>query len=167
MPNCFYCSISIRYIPYRCKYCGMVFCNKHRLPENHACPFDLRSKDFILESLKDPLYQDALDYMNKELTVAKIYDYVTDKQMTKSEAIDLLTYFLEVSDNVEIKKTAVMAFKVLELKDKKAFKALETYLLSEEDSNIKKVIAKIMVQIFPKKSRELLNWIKMHEKDFQ
>jgi len=26
------------YLPYRCKYCGGVFCYEHRLPENHNCP---------------------------------------------------------------------------------------------------------------------------------
>lgn len=24
-------------LPFRCKYCGKMFCSKHRLPENHSC----------------------------------------------------------------------------------------------------------------------------------
>ena len=25
-------------LPYRCRYCGGIFCSEHRLPENHNCP---------------------------------------------------------------------------------------------------------------------------------
>ena len=24
-------------LPFKCKYCGQLFCDEHRLPENHAC----------------------------------------------------------------------------------------------------------------------------------
>lgn len=165
MPNCFFCNNSIGDLPYRCKYCGMLFCNKHRLPENHYCPFDLRTKNYDFNTLEHPLYQDALEYMNKDLTVARIYDYVTTKKMTKSEAMELLAYFFENSDNVEFRKITVMAFKILELKDDEAFKTLESFLLSEEDPSIKKVIAECIALNFPKKSRELLNWIKKKDND--
>ncbi|KKM76461.1 hypothetical protein LCGC14_1379910 [marine sediment metagenome] len=78
----------------------MRFCKKHRLPENHICPFDLRLK----RSLNgfNILYQDALEFMGEKLTVAKIYDYVTTKQMTKIEATDLLTNFIEQSEDTEV-----------------------------------------------------------------
>ena len=144
----------------------MVFCNKHRLPENHNCPFDLRARDFSFDTLEYPLYQDALEYMNKDLTVAKIYDYVTTKQMTKSQAIELLSLILENSENNEIRKICILAFKVLKLKSNKSFSVLESYLLSEENPNVKKVLVEIISHNFPKKSRELLNWIKKHDKDF-
>lgn len=35
--KCDYCGKEV-YLPYRCKYCGGVFCVEHHLPENHACP---------------------------------------------------------------------------------------------------------------------------------
>ena len=144
----------------------MVFCNKHRLPENHGCPFDLRKKRKNLDLLEENnlLYQDALEYMSKELTVAKIYDYVTTKSMTKSEAIELLNYFIEKTDNSEIRKIGILAFKVLELKSNKAFSILESYLLSEEDTDVKEEIIKVISFNFPKKSKNLLNWIRNHDK---
>lgn len=37
MPYCQYCGKEI-YLPFRCKYCGGIFCSEHRLPENHECP---------------------------------------------------------------------------------------------------------------------------------
>ncbi|UCD01856.1 MAG: hypothetical protein JSV23_02220 [Promethearchaeota archaeon] len=166
MPNCYCCEIKITDIPYRCKFCGMIFCNKHRLPENHNCPFDLRRKIKDINSLDKAylLYQDALEYVSKELTVAKIYDYVTTKSMTKSEAIELLNYFIENSDSNEIRKISILAFKVLELKNDKAFNVLESCLLSEDDPDVKKTAAEVIAQNFPKKSKPLLKWINTHDK---
>ncbi|MFX1385535.1 MAG: AN1-type zinc finger domain-containing protein [Promethearchaeota archaeon] len=166
MQNCYYCKTSIGDIPYRCKFCGMIFCNKHRLPENHLCPFDLRKKKSNISSLEEThlLYQDALDFMSGELTVAKIYNYVTTKSMPKSEAIDLLNYFIENSDDCEIRKISILAFKVLELKDDKTFEILENCLLSDEDSEVKKNAAEIIAYIFPRKSKDLLNWFNKQNK---
>lgn len=147
----------------------MIFCNKHRLPENHKCPFDLRQKEKDRNSLEKAhlLYQDALDYMSKDLTVAKIYDFVTMKSMTKSEAIELLNYFLENSDNSEIRKMSLQAFKVLELKNNKVFSVLEACLLLDEDPEVKNTAKEIITYIFPKKSKELLKWISKNENDLE
>jgi hypothetical protein len=142
----------------------MFFCNKHRLPENHNCPFDLRRKRKNLKTFDKILYEDALEYMSKELTVAKIYDYVTTKSMTKSEAIELLTYFIENNENSEIRKISIQAFEVLELKSKKVYNILENCLLSDEDPQVKKVAEKLITNKYPKRSRDLLNWIKEHNK---
>lgn len=145
----------------------MSFCNKHRLPENHNCPYDLKKKRRYLNSLDKThlLYQDTLEYMSKGLTVGKIYDYVTTKQMTKSEAIELLNYFIENSDNSEVRKVSILAFEVLELKSDRAFSVLESCLLSEEDPDVKKTATEIIAYNFPKKSKNLLNWINRHKKD--
>lgn len=144
----------------------MVFCNKHRLPENHECPFDLRKKKIDINSLEEThlLYQDALEFMSGELTVAKIYNYVTTKSMNKSEAIELLNYFIENSEKSEIRKISIIAFKVLELKSDKAFDILESCLLSDEDSDVKKTAAKIIAYNFPKKSENILNWLSKQDK---
>ena len=37
MPKCDYCGAEV-YLPYKCKYCGGIFCAEHHLPENHNCP---------------------------------------------------------------------------------------------------------------------------------
>ena len=42
MARCDYCSDKLDSLPFKCKYCGGTFCNKHRLPENHKCAFDLK-----------------------------------------------------------------------------------------------------------------------------
>ena len=143
----------------------MIFCTKHRLPENHNCPFDLRKKDKYCNSLNKTLYQDALDFMSKDLTVAKIYDYVTTSQMTKLEAVELLSYFLEKINKKEIRKVSILAFKVLNLKNNKAYDVLESCVLSDENSETKKTAMEVITYIFPKRSRNLLNWIKKNKKD--
>jgi hypothetical protein len=42
MSFCEFCGEEIGYLPFKCKYCGGVFCKKHRLPENHQCTFELK-----------------------------------------------------------------------------------------------------------------------------
>lgn len=37
MEECDYCGKETE-LAFKCKYCGNVFCAKHRLPENHECP---------------------------------------------------------------------------------------------------------------------------------
>ena len=37
MPYCQYCGKET-YLPFKCKYCGGIFCSEHRLPEKHECP---------------------------------------------------------------------------------------------------------------------------------
>ncbi len=145
----------------------MIFCNKHRLPENHECPFDLRKKNKNLNSLNKTLYQDALDFINKDLTVAKVYDYVKTNQISKSEAIEMLNYFLEKSDNEEIRKISLRAFKILELRSDKTYSVLENCLLSDEDPNVVKTATEILSYLFPKKSKDLLNWINKQDKNLK
>ena len=140
----------------------MTFCKKHRLPENHICPFDLRRKEAFTED--SILYPDALEFMEKELTVGKIYDYVTSNQMSKAEATDLLAYFIENSNDDETKKVSILAFKVLELTSEKAFIILESSLLSEENADVKEIMIKDLSINFPSRSIKLLTWIKESEK---
>ncbi len=44
MTYCEYCGEPISYLPFKCKYCSGNFCQKHRLPENHECTFEVRYK---------------------------------------------------------------------------------------------------------------------------
>ncbi|MFX1391081.1 MAG: AN1-type zinc finger domain-containing protein [Promethearchaeota archaeon] len=162
MPVCYQCRIEIQGFPYRCKFCGMTFCSKHRLPENHTCPFDLIRKGNV--SLESPLYQDALEYVNKELSVAKIYEYVTTKQMDKIQAVELLNYFLENNEDPEIRIISIFAFKELDLNSNNAFKVLESCLLSDENNEVRKATKETILNLFPKKSKALLEWLNKHEK---
>ncbi|MFX1480520.1 MAG: AN1-type zinc finger domain-containing protein [Promethearchaeota archaeon] len=166
MSNCYYCNIKIKDLPYRCSFCGMVFCKEHRLPENHNCPFDLRKSSNLEELMSKPevLYQDALDFMNEELTVAKIYEYVTTKKMNDLEATELLIYFLENNDDNEIRNISILAFRLLNLKNKSVLNALESCILSDEDPIVKKTAIEVIKDIFPKKSLDILKWVENGKK---
>ena len=161
MSNCYYCKVKIIDIPYRCTFCGMIFCKEHRLPENHNCPFDLRKSSNLKElmSKTEVLYQDALDFMNKELTVAKIYEYVTTRKMNDLEATELLTYFIENNEDKEIRRISILAFRVLNLKKKRVLNALENCILSDDDPIVKKTAIEVIKDIFPKKSQDILKWV--------
>ena len=89
MPDCYFCRKDAGFLPFRCKFCGMIFCNAHRIPENHDCAFDLLPASGIVDSM-ELFYEDALDHMSNGLTVAKIYHYVDSKKLNKREAIKLL-----------------------------------------------------------------------------
>jgi len=56
---CEHCEIEIVGFSYKCKYCGYVYCLKHRLPENHTCMFT-SSKGLVPEKLEvtGTYYQD-------------------------------------------------------------------------------------------------------------
>lgn len=34
---CYKCNKKFKGLPFKCKYCGQEFCDKHRLPEDHSC----------------------------------------------------------------------------------------------------------------------------------
>lgn len=138
----------------------MIFCGTHRLPENHDCPFDLRKSSEFEESLNslNILYQDALDFINKDLTVAKIYEYVTTNQMNNLEATELLTYFIENNDDINTRRISILAFKVLQLKGNEVFNTLENCILDEDNSIVKDTAIQVMKQLFPKKSKTVLKW---------
>ena len=143
----------------------MIYCSKHRLPENHKCPFDLKKKGKDIKSLDKPLYQDALEFMNNKLTVAKVYNYFTTQKMSKTQAIELLTYFLENNEDPDIRIISILSFEELNLKTNEVFKVLESCLLTDEDSEVRETSKKILLNLFPKKSKILLDWIREQNKN--
>ena len=158
MPYCYKCKIEISSIPYRCTFCGMIYCSKHRLPENHKCPFDLIQKGKDFESIEKPLYQDALDFIEKDLTVAKVYEYCSIKQMSNKKAAEILTHFVENSEDVDTRRISILAFRELNLKSKNVFNTLESCILLEDNLIVRRTAIKVIQQLFPKKSKSILEW---------
>lgn len=61
MPFCEHCGNEIGYLPFKCRYCGGTMCNKHRLPENHECTFELKHTPIVPITSREsrPMYQDV------------------------------------------------------------------------------------------------------------
>ena len=61
MPFCEHCGDEIGYLPFKCRYCGGTMCNKHRLPENHECTFELKHTPIVPITSREsrPMYQDV------------------------------------------------------------------------------------------------------------
>ena len=38
--SCTFCDKKIGHLPFKCSYCGKIFCSDHRLPEYHGCTMD-------------------------------------------------------------------------------------------------------------------------------
>ncbi len=53
MTFCEHCGEQINYLPFNCKYCGGVYCKKHRLPENHQCTFEIKHGPIIPLNLRE------------------------------------------------------------------------------------------------------------------
>jgi uncharacterized protein YkwD len=79
LPKCDICAEEI-ILPFECNYCGKTFCAKHRLPENHDCPYSpretpwhLRGKDAERKQAKptqsierEKQFSDEAKFANKE-----------------------------------------------------------------------------------------------------
>jgi HEAT repeat protein len=96
--------------------------------------------------------------MEQKLTVAKIYEYVTKKELNKAEALKMLNFFIESSTNSDDRVHSLDAFELLNLDNEKAYRILENCLISDESPEVRKTAAKVLSIIFPKKSKILLKY---------
>ncbi|MFW9952335.1 MAG: AN1-type zinc finger domain-containing protein [Candidatus Thorarchaeota archaeon] len=149
MQKCNFCKKLIGGFPYICGFCKMKFCGEHRLPENHACSFDIYSNN------EEIIYQDALKMYNEEIQVAKVYDLTISGKLNKVDAIKILENILEFNSNYEERIAALYAFKVLDLRNKESFYILENCILTEEDPLIRSIAKNVVIDLFPEKSRKL------------
>jgi len=78
--NCEFCGKDIGYLPFKCKYCGLTLCGKHRLPENHECSFMLKANLVVPTTSRDS----APIYRNRAVEVS-IRDYKQDKETKRFE----------------------------------------------------------------------------------
>ncbi len=78
-------------MPFKCKFCGELFCSEHRLPENHVCyglekfkkdrkkepekwiygPFKARRDEVVGSGPKKPFDERALQFL-QQLNTSKI-----------------------------------------------------------------------------------------------
>jgi hypothetical protein len=144
----------------------MIFCDLHRLPENHECSFDLTPKSLNGTDLRNTLilYQDALEFVEKETTVADICQYLSTKRLNEQESIDLLSFIFESSDDFETRVHAIHAFEILKLNLNQTFLILENAILSDKNGNVREAAASVISKMFPKRSKNLLELYRQNQK---
>lgn len=96
--------------------------------------------------------------MDQKLTVAKIYEYVTKKELNKVEALKLLKSFIESSRSIDDRINSLAAFALLNLNSEKAYKILENCLISDQNHGVRKTAAAVLSKIFPQKSIKLIKF---------
>ncbi len=87
---CQYCGRPT-YLPFRCPYCGGLFCEDHRLPEAHSCP-SLRQRRFV------PHYSDV----HAEYVVVR----------RRGRGFELFVYSLLIVSAVELLLFALKALRI-------------------------------------------------------
>jgi len=74
--NCRMCGQET-FLPFRCPYCGDMFCTEHRLPENHSCPrMDLaraRTQEAAVLKQGANSYEFKVTYGMPRMTRGRIY----------------------------------------------------------------------------------------------
>lgn len=151
--RCAFCEEIIEGLSFSCKYCGKIHCGTHRLPENHECTFILVSNS--LGKLFNP---DILEFMEKDLSVADIHHYFTINEFSAEKTIELLQYFLENNKHIENRVNAIHALKLLKINDERIFSILEECVISDKDTEVKDAAIGVLKQLYPEKSKNLINW---------
>ena len=163
MPICQYCGGEFHYFLFKCKWCDMLYCLKHRLPENHKCIFmPSRKERKGINSRK--LYQKGTDQLSEVLTPEEIYIGAKNKIINKSDAIEFLIAMIELNNDVQIRVEAIEVLNKLSLKNKRVFKILESILVSDQNNEVKKAAIKVILKLFPKDGVNLIEWVIDNEK---
>ena len=159
MPICQYCGGEFHYFLFKCKWCDMSYCLKHRLPENHKCIFmPSRKERKGLISRKEPLYQKGTEQLSEVLTPEEIYIGAKNKIINKSDAIEFLIAIIELSDDIQIRVESIAVLDKLSLKNKRVFKILESILVSDQNTEVKNAVIKTILNLFPKDGVKLIEW---------
>jgi len=100
MSFCELCGEQINYLPFKCKYCGGIYCKKHRLPENHQCTFELKHGPIVPLNLREePSKKD-----NSHGTSKEFKKYMKNQEKQKQRTIKYYeSYDTKTTQNNSIK----------------------------------------------------------------
>jgi len=86
MPFCEYCGKEIGFLPFRCKYCGGVFCKDHRLPENHECTFERKHRPTVPTSRGEKKEQERYQFISSDEDPKKIRKFLRQQEKKREKA---------------------------------------------------------------------------------
>ncbi len=126
----------------------------------HVKRGNLVDRKFLLRL--ETLLGDKLRYqiLSGRGVAENIYTDLELKKISKNDAIQRLTLILN-EENLDDKNTrieCIQAIGNLAQGDRKIFKLLESFLISDEDKDVRIIAAKVISNYFPKKGFESLKW---------
>ncbi len=101
-----------------------------------------------------------IDYLKPE----EIYSNMSNGNLSKKDAMDLIITLIENNDYHMIRIEALEVLEQIGLKNKKLFKILENFVVSDEMQLVRAIALRMLSQFFPKKSIDALNWICQSDK---
>ena len=102
--------------------------------------------------------------MQTSLSPEKICEDLENNLLSKAFAIESLFSLIESSEDPDIRKRSIDAFKRIEKKDDKIFEFIENFLLSDENPRVRSAAAKLIEHSFLAEGVESLKWSIQHDK---
>ncbi len=164
MPICQYCGGLFHYLLFKCKWCDMSFCRKHRLPVKHDCIFRPSRKNILSTKKTRQLYREGTNQADEILMPEEIFIGVKNKIINKTDALKYLTASIEYSKDTQIRVDCIEILNKLNFKDKNLFKILESILISDENLELRNAAVKTILRFFPKESKNVIEWVFENEK---
>ena len=102
--------------------------------------------------------------MGKLLSPETIYTGLKNKEINKDIAYDQLISLIEGNDNPKIRTESIYILNRLKIHDPKLFKIIESSLLSDENSHVRRSAVNLISHQFLKEGLDTLTWVVQHEK---
>ena len=102
-------------------------------------------------------------YIGKNITAKELEELVLEKNMSKSEAVNVLSSLIEGSNSGEIRAKYLRMFEKLSLSNKGVFTFIEHLLISDESHIVRATAAEVIINLFPEDGVVPLKWIIQNE----
>ena len=101
--------------------------------------------------------------MEKFLSPETIYSGLKNEEISRDIAFDQLISLIEGSNNPKIRSKSISILHQLKIHDPKLFKIIESSLLSDENSHVRRSAVNLIGQQFLKEGLDTLTWVAQHE----
>ncbi|MHA1805815.1 MAG: leucine-rich repeat domain-containing protein [Promethearchaeota archaeon] len=101
--------------------------------------------------------------MFDDSTVHSIYNRAIEGKIDKERAGNLLLSIIEESEKASIRLHVLEILKLLPIRSNRIFKTLENLLISDENHDVRKVAADLIIKFYLKEGMNSLRWVLHHE----
>ncbi|TFG01394.1 MAG: hypothetical protein EU542_07015 [Promethearchaeota archaeon] len=110
MPYCEFCGEEIGFLPFKCKYCGGIFCKEHRLPENHECTFERKHRPTVPTSKRSEKREKERDhFVSTDEDPRKIRKFLRKQEKQRDRAKKLFESGISGYGGVSISRYLIPA----------------------------------------------------------